>query len=184
MNPVIRSFSIWEKKLFFKQKPFSFATTLNQARSMLILPPHQAESFSSVLDHLSPLEAIFRNLKVFFLSPFGTQGFVSTLKTYEVLLLDKQNLGWWGLPKRSFIQKLRNYGFDVTLDLDLSKNFLNAYLGLLSEAKVRMGAKGSWGAPFYNLELIVSPHLLYLDQRYDCMIRTLRNLRTEKILEA
>lgn len=184
MNPLVQNFLIWKNRLFFKQKPFAFATTFSQARSMLILPPHQADTFSSVFNHLSPLHAIFRNLKVSFLLPFGTQGFVSTLKSYEVVLLDKQDIGWSGLPKRSFIQKLRTYGFDVTLDLDLSKNFLNAYLGLLSQAGIRIGAKGRWGVPFYNLELIVSPHLLYLDEQYDCMIRTLRSLRAAKVSEA
>lgn len=184
MNPLVQNFLIWKNRLFFKQKAFGFAAAFNQARSMLILPPHQADSFSSVLNHLPPLQAIFRNLKHFFLLPFTAEGFASTLKTYEVLLLDKQDIGWSGAPKRSFIQKLRTYRFDVTLDLDLSKNFLNAYLGFLSQAGVRIGAKDRWGAPFYNLELIVSPHLLYLDEQYDCMIRTLRILRPAKIAEA
>jgi len=184
MNPVVRSLLIWKNKLFFRPEPFAFAKTLNEARSILVLPPHQADSFSSVFNHLAPLESVFRNLKVFFLLPFGTQGFISTLKTCEIVLLDKEDIGWSGLPRRSFVQKLRICGFDVTLDLDLSKNFLNAYLGLLSQAKVRIGAKGRWGPPFYNLELTVPPDLLYLDEQYDCMIRTLRSVRMEKILEA
>jgi hypothetical protein len=141
------------------------------------------DSFSSVFNHFPPLEVAFSDLKVFFLLPFSTQGFVSTLKTYEVVLLEKQDLGWSGLPKRNFVQMLRNCGFDMTLDMDLSKNFFNAYLGLLSGARVRIGVRGRWGPPFYNLELILPSHLLYLDEQYDSMIRILRNLRMGKTVE-
>ncbi len=184
MNPLIRRFLIWKNKYFFKQSPVSFATALNQARSMLVLLPHQVDSFSSVFNHLSPLETVFTDLKTFFLLPFSTQGFISTLKAYEVIPLKKNDLGWSGLPKRNFVNRLRNYGFDITLDMDLSKNFFNAYLGLLSNARVRIGIKGKWDSPFYNLELALPSHLVYLDQQYDSMIRILKNLRMGKIVEA
>lgn len=184
MNPVIRKFLIWKNKLFFKQKSLSFATTFSQAQSMLVLLPHQEDNFSSVFNHLPPLETIFSDLKITFLLPFSTRGFVSDLRTYEVIVLIKENLGWSGLPKRDFIHRLRDYRFDVTLDMDLSKNFFNPYLGLLSNAKVRIGVKGGWGPPYYNLELIIPSQLLYLDEQYDSLIRTLKNLRMGKTVEA
>lgn len=183
MNPIIRTFWIWKNKLFFKQKPFSFAATLNQARSMLVFLPHQEESFPSVFNHLSPLETIFSDLKIFFLSPFSSPGFVSALRNYQVIPLKDADLRWSGFPKRSFVNALRNYGFDITLNMDLSKNFFNTYLGLALDSKVRMGVKGKWGSPFYNLELIIPSHLLYLDEQYDSLIRTLQNFGMKKAVE-
>ncbi|MGB2697331.1 MAG: hypothetical protein WBD28_05650 [Candidatus Zixiibacteriota bacterium] len=184
MNPIVKSYLIWKSKLLFKQKPFSFAANLSQAKSMLVLLPHQAEGFSSVFNHLSPLETIFPDLKISYLLPFSTQGFISTLKNYDLILLKKEEMGWLGLPRVSYTRKLRNYGFDISLDMDLRKNFLNAYLGLLSEAKVRMGIQGKGGPPFYNLELIIPSNLIYLDEQYDSLIRILKNLRMQKTVEA
>jgi ADP-heptose:LPS heptosyltransferase len=151
---------------------------------MLVLLPHQAESFSSVFNHLSPLKDIFSDLKISFLLPISTEGFMSTLKNYEVIPLKKEDLGWLGLPRVSYTKNLENFGFDMCLDLDLSKNFTNAYLSFKSKAEVRMGVQGKMGVPFYNLELILPSHLLYLDQQYDSVIRILKNLRMEKTVEA
>jgi len=89
-----------------------------------------------------------------------------------------------GLPKGSFTRRLRDYRFDISLDMDLSKNFLNAYLGLISEAEIRMGVRKKAGSPFYNLELIIPSHLLYLDEQYDSIIKILKNLRVKKTVEA
>ena len=109
---------------------------------------------------------------------------MSALKNYEVVPLKKEDLGWLGLPKVSYIKNLENFGFDISLDLDLSKNFTNAYLSFKSKAEVRMGVQGKIGVPFYNLELIIPSHILYLDQQYDSMIKTLKNLRMQKTVEA
>jgi hypothetical protein len=184
MNPIVKSLLIWKSKLFFKQKPFSFATNLSQAQSMLILLPHQAESFSSVFNHLSSLEDIFSDLQISYLLPFSTQGFISTFKNHDVIPLKKEEMGWLGLPKGRFTRKLRDYRFDISLDMDLSKNFLNAYLGLISEAEIRMGVQKKAGSPFYNLELIIPSHLLYLSEQYDSIIKILKNLRMKKTVEA
>ena len=184
MNPIIKNYLIWKSKLFFKQKPLPIASILCQAKSMLVLLPHKAESFSSVFNHLSPLKDIFSDLKISFLLPISTQGFMSTLKNYEVIPLKKEDQGWLGLPRGSYTQNLENFGFDISLDMDLSKNFTNAYLSFKSKSRIRMGVQGKLGAPFYNLELIIPSHLLYLDQQYDSMIRILKNLRMQKTVEA
>ena len=184
MNPLVKNLLIWKGKLFFKPKLFSFINDLSQAHSMLILLPHQTESFSSVFNHLSPLENIFSDLKISYLLPFSSQGFVSSFKNHDVISLKKEEMGWWGLPKGGFTRRLRDYRFDISLDLDLSKNFLNVYLGLISEAKVRMGVQKKAGPPFYNMELIIPSHLLYLDEQYDSIIKILKNLRIKKTVEA
>jgi hypothetical protein len=183
MNPLIKTFLIWKNRLFFKQKSFSFAATLNQAQSMLILLPQQVDGFSSVSSHLLSLEAIFSDLKTYFLLHFNTQGFISTLKNHEIILLKRENLAWSGVPKKDFVRTLNNFSFDLTLDMDLNKNFFNPYLGLLLDAKVRIGIKGRWSTPFYNLELNIPSHLSSLDEQYDSAIRILKNLRTGKTVE-
>lgn len=151
---------------------------------MLVTLPRQANAILPAVDSLSALEAIFGDLKIHYVLAPDEKESVWELGTRELISLNKEDLGWSGLPKKRFTQILRNYGFDVALDMDLSRNFINAYLGLLSGAKVRIGVQGKWGPPFYNLELIIPPHRSNLGERYDSLIRILRNLRTEKILEA
>ena len=183
MNPVIKSFLIWKNRLFFKKESLSFAATLGQARFMLITLPRQANSYPSLINHLSALKTIFCNLKISFLSHLDNQEFVSALTAHEPILLKKDDLGWTGLPTGGFVRMLKNYGFDMALDLDLSGDFLNAYLGFLSGAKLRIGVKDKWGPPFYNLELVIPSHRLNPDERYDSLVSILKNLTPEKTVE-
>jgi len=151
---------------------------------MLVTLPKQASAIPPAVDCLSALEAIFGDLKIHYVLASTERESVSQLGTRELVSLNKEDLGWSGLPKKGFTQMLRNYGCEVALDMDMSTNFINAYLGLLSGAEVRIGVQGKWGLPFYNLELIIPPRRSNLGERYDSLIRILRNLRTEKILEA
>ncbi len=80
------------------------------------------------------------------------------------------------LPRRKFIQRIKDYRFEIALDLDLEDGFLNSYLCLKSGAGVRIGLEGKIGSPFYNLQLAPSKGRLYQEDIYAGMAQTLKSL--------
>jgi hypothetical protein len=177
-NFLVEKFLRWKARYFFKGEPISFSKTLREAQKVLIFLPHKVESFSSAANHLPAISEIFYTSKIFLLMPFEGGGFLSSLGSFEIIRIDVQDLKWLSLPKDKFIQKIRSYNFDISLDLDLEKNFLNAYLSLLSGSKLRIGVNKDKEEPFYNLELAISESGSFQDESYDSLVQILRNLKS------
>ena len=178
-NFLVEKFLRWKAKYLFRAEPISFSKTLREAQRVLIFLPGKVESFSSAANHLPAISEIFSNSKIFLLMPFEGGGFLSSLGSFEIIRIDAQDLKWISLPKDRFIQKIKDYNFDISLDLDLEKNFLNAYLSLLSGSKLRIGVNKPREEPFYNLKLVIPETALFRDESYDSLVRILKNLKSD-----
>ncbi len=180
INPLVKKFLIWWNKYFFKPDVFSFAEKMRRAENVLICLPAKPESFASAKDHLTIFLDIFQNKNIFVLLPFaGGETFLSHLKRYAVICPQKEDLRIFSLPRRKFIQRIKGYRFEITLDLDSEDGFFNSYLCLKSGACVRIGLKGRTGSPFYNLQLALSKERLYQEDIYVGMAETLKSLSRE-----
>lgn len=177
INPLARKILIWWNRLFFKPPAFSFGEKMNRAENVLICFPSKVESFASAKEHLTAFVDLFQNKKIFvFLPLIGGKTFLSDLKRYAVICPQKGDLRIFSVPRRKFIQRIKDYGFEIALDLDLEDDFLNSYLCLKSGAEVRIGLKGKTGSPFYNLQLTLSKERLYQEHLYAGMAETLKSL--------
>ena len=177
INPLVKKFLIWWNKLFFRPDAFSFAEKMRKAENVLICFPAKPESFDSAKDHLTIFAEIFKNKKIFVFLPLaGGETFLSHLKRYAVIFPHKEDFKIFSLPRRKFIQRIKDYRFEITLDLDLEDGFFNSYLCLKSGACVRIGLKGKTGSPFYNLQLAPSKERLYQEDIYVGMGETLKSL--------
>ena len=177
INRFSRRILIWRSKFSYKPEIFSFAEKMNRAENVLICLPTEIESFDSAKDHLTIFADIFQNKKIFvFLPLVGAESFISQLQGYETIFLQKEDLGIFSLPRKKFVQRIKSYGFEIALDLDLKDGFINSYLCLKSGALVRIGLKGKAGFPFYNLELALSQENPYQQGVYARMAETLKNL--------
>lgn len=177
INPLVKKFLIWWNKLFCKPDACSFAEKMNRAENVLICFPAKPESFASAKDHLTIFLDIFQNKKIFVFLPLaGAESFLSHLKRYVVIFPHKEDFKIFSLPRRKFIQRIKDYRFEITLDLDLEDGFLNSYLCLKSGACVRIGLKGKTGPPFYNIQLALSKERLYKEDIYVGMAETLKSL--------
>jgi len=177
INLLVKKILIWWNKFFFKPDAFSFAEKMRRAENVLICLPAKPESFASAKDHLTIFLDIFQNKNNFVLLPFaGAESFLSHLKRYMVISPQKEDLKIFSLPRRKFIQRMKDYRFEITLDLDLDDGFLNSYLCLKSGACVRIGLKGKTGPPFYNIQLALSKERLYQEDIYVGMAETLKSL--------
>jgi len=177
INLLVKKILIWWNKFFFKPDAFSFAEKMRRAENVLICLPAKPESFASAKDHLTIFLDIFQNKKTFVLLPFaGAESFLSHLKRYMVISPQKEDLKIFSLPQRKFIQRIKDYRFEITLDLDLEDGFLNSYLCLKSGACVRIGLKGKTGPPFYNIQLALSKERRYQEDIYVGMAEMLKSL--------
>ena len=157
INRLLKKILIGYNKLSFKPDVLSFAEKMNQAENVLICLPAKKESFNLAKDHLTIFADIFQDKKIFvFLPMAGAESFLPHLKSYGVIYPQKEDLRIFSLPRREFIQRIKGYHFEIVLDLDLEKGFINSYLCLKSGALVRIGLKGKTGFPFYNLQLALS----------------------------
>jgi hypothetical protein len=177
INRLLKRILIWRNKLSFKPHLFSFAEKMKEAENVLICLPGKQESFELAKDHLTIFADIFQNKKIsVFLSFIGAESLLSDLERYGVIYPQKEDLMFFSLLRKEFIQKIKDYRFEIALDLDLEDGFVNSYLCLKSGAFVRIGLEGKAGFPFYNLQLAVSKERLSPEDLYMGMAETLKNL--------
>ena len=144
-----------------------------------MLFPHSKEDFGSALNYVPGISNAFLNPEVYVLLPYGEQeGFSSSLEMYQVISPLKDDVKFFSLPKKRFLQKLRGYNFDICVDLDLNFNFFNAYVCLKTGALLRVGVKTERSTPFYNLQIALPKRAVYRDDVYFSMLETLKNLKT------
>jgi hypothetical protein len=177
INRWLKKILIWRNKLSFKPQAFSFAEKMKRAENVLICLPAKIESFASIKDYLDIFADIFQNKKIsVFLPLVGAESVLSHLERYEVIFPQKEDLGTFSLPRREFIQRIKDYCFEIALNLDLDDGFLNSYLCLKSGAFVRIGPKGKTGYPFHNLQLALSQEGSYPQDLYTRMAEMIKNL--------
>ncbi|HEQ99778.1 MAG TPA: hypothetical protein ENO22_10610 [candidate division Zixibacteria bacterium] len=78
---------------------------------------------------------------------------VLELSSGNKLSPNETDLSWSGLPRRQFIEKIKNLEADLLIDLSAGKSQYNAYITACSGVPVRIGTYGSWGNPIYNIEI-------------------------------
>lgn len=177
INRLLKRILIWRNKLSFEPDLFSFAEKMNRAENVLICLPGKQESFEVAKDHLTIFADIFQNKKIsVFLPLIGAESLLSHLERYVVIYPQKEDLRIFSLPRREFIQRIKDRRFEIALDLDLEDGFVNSYLCLKSGAEMRIGLEGKAGFPFYNLQLALSKERLSLEYLYVGMAETLKNL--------
>ena len=180
-NFVVKNLMLWWKKRFHASTAFSFYSSFSTAKSILVCFPASKEEFAYAANHLPSIADIFSSSKIYLLLPFlETNGFLYSLRSYEVIMPHSKDMRVFSLPNRKFIEKIRTYDFGITIDLDLNGCFFNALTCLASNAPLRIGMKGKWGKPFYNMELAIQSELVYPDQKYDAMVEILQNIKNGK----
>ncbi len=121
---------------------------------LLLLPPVEEikDNMKYLLDELKNL---FPNAKYTLISHPNDNGEHAprAMKAAGRLSPGQSELSWSGLPRKSFIEKIKNLKADLLIDMSTDKNHYNAYIAACSEVPIRVGNYGSWGNPIYNLEI-------------------------------
>ena len=156
---------------------FQYPDVLRNTRKILICLPGELRELTTIKQFLPEIRDLFKPATVTLLAMPGLQiSDIFPRKGFNILTPSADQLAWAGLASKSYIQFLRDYKFDVVMDLNLgASDFTSSILLSLPEA-VRIGRGNHLGRPYYNLEIKTK----YLrDERniYRSLIETLRHLR-------
>jgi len=177
INPLGKMVLSWTSRRFLKAEAFSFAQKLKESKKVLICMPTSMDCFSLAKDSLSTFAEIFEGKTIFvFLPILKTEGYLPSPAGYNVIYPQKEDLKIFSLPKKSFIQRVSEHQFDISLDLDLEDGSFNSYLCLECKIPLRLGAQGKRAFPFYNVQLVVTKDKLSLPDIYKGLANLLRSL--------
>ena len=180
IHPIVKIFVSWFNKLRFKPEAFSFTQKVKGSQSVLICMPADVDRFAMARDLLSTFVDVFQNKQVFVLLPFlQAEGYLSRSPRYGVISAQKGDLKIFSLPRKKFIQKLKERQFDISLDLDLEDGFFSCYLCLKCKVPIRIGAKRKDAFPLYNIQLAVVKDRFGSREIYEGMAATLKSLFCE-----
>jgi hypothetical protein len=128
-------------------------------------------------DLLADFIRIFRPREVYVLVPFLEGGvYLSDSSDYRVVVVDRNDLDFFSLPRKGFIQKLTQHGFGISLDLDLENGFFNRYLCLKCRIPLRIGPRGKGAFPLYTVQLAPARIQSGPREAYEGMAQTLKSL--------
>ncbi len=177
INPLAKMIVPHLNRLSFKPESFSLGCEVERSESILICMPTDVDRFVIARDLLSTFVAVFRPRQVYFLLPFlEAQGYLAGSSDYRVIDVKKDDLGFFSLPGRQFIQKVKEVGFGMSLDLDLEDGFFNRHLCIKCGIPLRIGPKRKGAFPLYNLQLAPIKDRPGSQETYQGMIHTLKIL--------
>jgi hypothetical protein len=167
----------WYSKLRFKSDPFSFGRKVEESQKVLICMPSDVDGFTMARDLLADFIRIFRPREVYVLVPFLEGGvYLSDSSDYRVVVVDRNDLDFFSLPRKGFVQKLTQLGFGISLDLDLENGFFSRFLCLKCGIPLRIGPKEKGAFPLYNVQLALAQNQPGPREAYERMARTLKSL--------
>ncbi len=156
---------------------FQFPDALRTPKQILVCMPGELRELTLLKQFLPDIRDLFKPATVTLLSMPGLQiADIFPRKGFNVLTPSADQMSWSGLAKRSYIDFLRNYKFDIVLDLNLEPSQFTSSVLLQYPEALRIGRGNHLGQPFYNLEIKTR----YLrDERniYRSLIETLKLLK-------
>ncbi|UCD64135.1 MAG: hypothetical protein JSW34_01495 [Candidatus Zixiibacteriota bacterium] len=157
-----------------------FPDSLRKPRHILVCLPSGLRELTLVKQFLPTISDLFKPADIALLSSPGIRvNDIFPRKGFQILSPTSEQLTWSGLPKRSYIQTLKELKIDLVLDLNLQQsNFTSSILLNFPDA-VRIGRGNHLGRPYYNLEIKTK----YLrDERniYRSLLETIRLMRSSE----
>lgn len=159
---------------------FNIPSDLLRTKHILVCLPGGLRELTLVKQFLPTISTLFRQSDITLLAMPGIQVTdIYPRKGFQIITPSMDQMAWSGLPKRTFLNTLRGYNFDMVLDMNLEQSSFTATVLLNVPKAIRVGRGNHLGKPFYNLEIKTK----YLrDERniYRSMLETLGNLMNRR----
>ena len=159
---------------------FNIPSDLLTTKHILVCLPGGLRELTLVKQFLPTIATLFRQSDITLLAMPGIQVTdIYPRKGFQIITPSMDQLGWSGLPKRTFLATLQGYNFDMVLDMNLETSIFTSTVLLNTPRAIRVGRGNHLGKPFYNLEIKTK----YLrDERniYRSMLETLGNLMNRR----
>jgi hypothetical protein len=171
MNPISTNFI----KNFFLEKMIStrlyfvrdnsditdFFTAVRSVKKILVILPRDRALEVMSRKYVSQIHDIFKPAQF------------SSLDIYN---LRKVDVNWLGIPNNSFLSKIKNENFDMILDVNSYHDHLCTYLGVFTDAPLRMHLCEGQFDKFYNIHIRSEQHTS-IEKKYKNMIKYLAKIR-------
>jgi hypothetical protein len=72
---------------------------------------------------------------------------------FESIVPESKQVGWLGIPRKSFLKKVFDKPFDIVISLNRPASVFFGIMTIASKAPVRIGLPDGMGGPFVNVEL-------------------------------
>jgi len=131
-----------------------FPASLGRVKRILVCLPGGLRELTLMKQFLPVIKDIFRPAQITLMSlPGATINDIYPRQGFQILSPTLDQSTWFGLPKAGYIKILRDYKFDMVLDMNLSPNPFTSGILLSFPDAVRVGRGNHLGQPFYNLEI-------------------------------
>ena len=138
-----------------------FFTALKSVKKILvILPRDRAEEVMS-RKYISQIHDIFKPAQ---------------FSSLDIHSLRKSDVNWLGVPNNSFLSKIKSENFDMILDVNSYHDHLCTYLGVFTNAPLRMHLCEGPFDKFYNIH-IRSEQNSSIERKYKNLIKYLMKIR-------
>lgn len=151
---MIRRLLLWWWARRCVPSEFTFPKALRDARRVLILMPSQNEALRQSEVFLSRVRQVFPRAEVTLLYPPKTMvaRFYNPYR-FKIATPEKGDVWWFGIPRKSFVERVLPQPFDVLITLNREESVFFAAVTILSQTPVRIGLPDGMGGPFINVEL-------------------------------
>lgn len=111
-------------------------------------------------------------------------GFINSKESSEIvrphlnyIYFDQNNLSKWMIPQGNDVKKFINTSFSILIDLNVKPCFPIEYIGALSHAKFKVGAKGVYHDTFCDLTIAIdaNKNVSFLIQQVKHYLNMIRN---------
>jgi hypothetical protein len=154
-----------------------FPDSLQHPKHILVCLPGGLRELTLVKQFLPAITDLFKPADIALLCMPGMKvNDIFPRKGFQILSPTSDQLTWAGLPKRSYIDALKDMKIDLVLDLNLQQSNFTSSVLLNFPKAVRIGRGNHLGRPYYNLEIKTK----YLrDERniYRSMLETIKLLK-------
>ena len=154
LRSFVGGFKINRMKKRLEPASLTFPGSLQKTRSILVCLPAGLRELTLVKQFLPQITEMFRPAQITLLSLPGIRvNDIYPRKGFQILCPSADQATWSGLPKKSYLETLAGYKFDLVLDMNLSPSLFTSGVLLSLPKAVRVGRGNHLGEPFYNLEI-------------------------------
>ena len=126
-------------------EPVSLRETIQSAKGLLVcLPEHEVPQAEELI-------SLIRELPVRKITLLSAHPVETPMADLEMLILSRDDVGWFRLPSKALRARIKKGGFDVAIDLHRDFSITSAYLCALSGARLRVGLGSGDDSTFFNL---------------------------------
>jgi hypothetical protein len=180
INRIAERFARYRYRALFSNNPVNFLDCFANPKDCLVLMPSDMSILYEAASKLPFIAELFPNriIKVMATSNIDPRSH-EYIKRFTLIKPGEHDLTRFYLPKRHFIENIKQPGLSVCIDFDLLPNFFNSSISVLTGAPVRIGLAKGLGLPYYNLELSVGGENTSLKTAYQTFVDMLFNLKGE-----